>query len=235
MHSGSLIKLLPAMSESFSSEGKHFNTAVTLIGAGKFTYKDIDEATEVAPAIVCADGGANRAMALGHIPDLVVGDLDSIFMTISERLEGKLVKIEDQSTTDFEKCLSYVTAPLFICIGFCGGRIDHELDALATLATYDRHPAIMVTPEQVCFRAPAHLVLRVPLHTTVSLFPFNAVKARSKGLEWPVDDHELHPSGMIGTSNRTVSPSLELWVDRGNLLVILPRSELMTVVDTIKR
>ena len=30
------------------------------------------------PFIVCADGGANKARKLGIVPDLIIGDLDSV-------------------------------------------------------------------------------------------------------------------------------------------------------------
>ncbi len=212
---------------------KEYGSAVTLLGGGEFSARDLREAIDIAPVLVCADGAANDASELGLEPDLIVGDLDSISTAVRERFPEKLVRIDDQDTTDFDKCLSRVAAPLLVCIGFTGFRLDHELAALASLAKYTTHPALLVTRYEVCFRVPRTLEMQIPENTTVSLFPFSSVSARSKGLKWPLDGLELHPSGMIGTSNLTTGPWLEIRVDQGNLLIMLPRSELQTVVQVL--
>ena len=223
------------MSERAAIRNREYRSAVTILGAGDFSESDLQAAIEWAPVLVCADGAANRALELGLEPDLVVGDLDSISTEARERFSEKLVRIADQGSTDFDKCLSCVVAPLIVCVGFTGSRLDHQLAALASLARYATHPALMVTRREICFRVPASLDMPVPPNTTVSLFPFGRVKARSKGLKWSLDDLELHPSGTIGTSNVTTSSWLEIKVEHGNLLIILPRSELEGVIRVLSR
>ena len=223
------------MSEGAAIRKREYRSAVTILGAGDFSEGDLWAAIELAPVLVCADGAANRALELGLEPDLVIGDLDSISTEARERLSGSLVHITDQGSTDFDKCLSCVVAPLIVCVGFTGFRLDHQLAALASLARFATHPALMVTPREVCFRAPASLDMPVPRKTTVSLFPFGRVSARSKGLKWPLDGLELHPSGTIGTSNVTTSSRLEIQVEHGNLLVILPRRELEAVMQVLSQ
>lgn len=212
---------------------REYRSAVTLLGGGDFSARDLRAAIDIAPVLVCADGAANDASELGLEPDLIVGDLDSISTEVREKFPEKLVRIDDQDTTDFDKCLSLVAAPLIVCIGFTGFRLDHELAALASLAKHTTNPVLLITRYEVCFRAPRTLEMPIPENTTVSLFPFSSVSARSKGLKWPLDGHELHPSGMIGTSNLTTAPWLEIRVDQGNLLIMLPRSELRTVVHVL--
>ena len=51
---------------------------VTVIGGGATSPYDLQTALAVAPTLVAADGGADRALALGQPPDWVIGDLDSI-------------------------------------------------------------------------------------------------------------------------------------------------------------
>ncbi len=213
---------------------KEYRSAVTLLGGGDFSARDIRDAIDIAPVLVCADGAANDAFELGLEPDLIVGDLDSISTEVRERFPEKLVRIDDQDTTDFDKCLSHVAAPLTVCIGFTGFRLDHELAALASLAKYTNHPVLLIARHEVSFRVPPTLEMPIPENTTVSLFPFSSVSARSKGLKWPLDGLELHPSGMIGTSNLTTARCLEITVDHGNLLIMLPRSELQTVVQVLR-
>ena len=42
---------------------------VTVIGGGMVTPADLSVALSVAPLLVAADGGADRALALGHAPE----------------------------------------------------------------------------------------------------------------------------------------------------------------------
>ncbi len=223
------------MSGSVAIRKREYRTAVTILGAGDFAESELRAAVELAPVLVCADGAANRALELGLEPDLVVGDLDSISTEARERFSVNLVHMTDQDSTDFDKCLSIVAAPLIVCVGFTGFRLDHQLAALASLARFATHPALIMTPREVCFRVPASLGMPVPRRTTVSLFPFGRVSARSKGLKWPLDGLELHPSGTIGTSNVTTSSRLEIQVEHGNLLIMLPRSELEAVIQVLSQ
>ena len=213
---------------------KEYRSAVTLLGGGDFFSRDLRDAIDIAPVLVCADGAANDVSEQGLEPDLIVGDLDSISTEVRERFPEKLVRIDDQDTTDFDKCLSHVAAPLIVCIGFTGFRLDHELAALASLAKYTSHPALLITRYEICFRVPQTLEMQIPESTTVSVFPFSSVSARSKGLKWPLDGLKLHPSGIIGTSNLTTGPRLEIRVDQGNLLIMLPRSELQKVAQALR-
>jgi thiamine pyrophosphokinase len=44
--------------------------------------------------------------------------------------------LPEQDTTDFEKCLYSVAAPLLLGVGFLGGRADHHLAAMNVLVRY---------------------------------------------------------------------------------------------------
>ena len=51
---------------------------VTLVGGGDPRPEGIEEALKYAPTLIAADGGADRALALGFRPEAVIGDLDSL-------------------------------------------------------------------------------------------------------------------------------------------------------------
>ncbi|KAK6813800.1 hypothetical protein RU639_010312 [Aspergillus parasiticus] len=74
-----------------------------------------------AKVTLCADGGANRfySMMKAHdresidLPDLIIGDLDSITpdtKTHYANLGVRIIHDEDQYSTDFTKCLNYLRA-----------------------------------------------------------------------------------------------------------------------------
>ncbi|HET6845720.1 MAG TPA: thiamine diphosphokinase, partial [Anaerolineales bacterium] len=91
--------------------------------------------------ILCADAGARHARALGLLPDLVVGDLDSLEPTDLQWLSENDVPVtqypRDKDRTDLELAIQHglEQAPeSIVIIGALGARLDHTLGNLALLA-----------------------------------------------------------------------------------------------------
>ncbi len=200
----------------------HSQLGVTLLGGGQSSASDVNEALTIAPVLVAADGGADRALALGHMPRAVIGDFDSI----SDEARGviapdRLHPIPEQDSTDFGKCLAHVRAPFYLALGFAGRRLDHTLSAFATLAACPAQRVVMIGDDDVVFLAPPDLELDLPGGTRLSLFPMGPVEGASVGLRWPIDGIAFAPSGRIGTSNEVTGPvRLSL---AGPMLVLVPR------------
>ena len=97
---------------------------VTLIGGGAVTAEDLSLALSLAPVLVAADGGADAAIALGHLPDRSIGDFDSLDAAARDAIPAeRLHRIAEQESTDFEKCLERIEAPLVIGVGYAQQRI----------------------------------------------------------------------------------------------------------------
>lgn len=203
---------------------------VTLLGGAPVTPDDLSLALTHAPVLVAADGGADQALAYGHQPEMVVGDLDSLSVGARNRLPN-IHHIPEQDSTDFEKALSRIQAPFIIAVGFAGARMDHMLAALSVMARRVGPPCVMLMPQEVSFLAPDHLELDLEKGTRVSLFPMGPVHGSSTGLRWPIDDIAFEPTGRVGTSNEATGP-IQLAI-RGAMLVMLPRCCLPQVIDTI--
>lgn len=201
-------------------------TGVTIIGGGTVTAEDAALARAHAPVIVAADGGAASALALGLMPDAVIGDLDSLPEATRAALPpGRIHRIAEQDSTDFEKCLSRIDAPFVLGIGLTGGRLDHTLAVLTAMMRPGPPPCLLLAAEEVAFRAPPELTLHLPPGTRFSLYPMGEVTGRSEGLRWPLDGLALSPATRVGTSNETAAPSQRLRLD-GPCLVLLPRAHL---------
>ena len=84
---------------------------VTLVGGGPVSPALMRLALARAPRIVGADGGADRILALGHMPEAVVGDFDSISSAARARLAGKLFPVAEQATTDFDQDVVFLCPP----------------------------------------------------------------------------------------------------------------------------
>lgn len=209
--------------------------AMTLAGGAPFSAETLRLALGVAPELVAADGGADRLRAFGAMPRAIIGDLDSLDMAETwQNSDVTMFKISEQETTDFEKCLYSLRAPLILGIGFLGGRVDHALAALNALVRYAEPPVVLLGPADLCFAAPADLALELPADTNVSLFPMAAVRAtRCAGLVWDVTGMDFAPNGKVGTSNRTTGGALRLAFDRPGMLITLPLDTLDQVARAL--
>ena len=204
-----------------------FETLVVLLGGANVARKQFNTVIDSKIKLICADGGANLALNYGVTPDLIVGDMDSF----TGSFKGKIIHLLEQDTTDFEKCLYTVEAPLYIGLGFLGGRVDHELAVLSTLVRYHDKSIILVGEQDICFCCPKALQLELPIGTRLSVFPMDDVKMGSSGLEWPLDGVHMSPTTQIGTSNRTTEDTVKLYTHEGHAIVILP----IECLDVVKR
>ncbi len=212
----------------------HSKRGVTILGDGEILPAVLDEALIHAPLLVAADGGAARALALGHDPAAVIGDLDSLDAATRAALPPERVHlITDQETTDFDKCLRSIRAPLLLAVGFTGARLDHEMAAFSTLLQHARRPCLLIGPEDVAFVAPLELRLALAPGTRVSLFPMGRVTGESRGLRWPIDGIRFAPGGRIGTSNEAVGREVALRLSARRMLVFLPRTALSAAIRAL--
>ena len=204
-----------------------FDETVTLLGHAEVRSPHLKTLVDSLAPLICADGGANTALEFGLTPAVVIGDMDSF----TGQFDGQVIHLPEQSTTDFEKCLYSVKAPLYMGFGFLGGRLDHDMQALSILVRYPNKAVILIGEQDICFCCPKTLEIELPKGTRVSVFPMSQTKMRSTGLKWPLDDLKLSPSTRTGTSNKASGKSVTLTVDQGNAVVILPFKH----IDAAKR
>jgi thiamine pyrophosphokinase len=208
---------------------------VTLAGGGPIAARDLAFALARAPLAVAADGGADRLLQLGVQPEAVIGDMDSISDAARAMIPpSRQHLVAEQVTTDFDKALRLIEAPLVLALGFAGARLDHGLAAMATLIARAERACILIGPKDLAFAAPPRLELVLTPGEPLSLFPMAKVTGRSKGLEWPIDGIGFAPDGMIGTSNRVTARRVVLEFDRRGMLVILPRRRLDAAIRALR-
>ncbi len=208
---------------------------VTLAGGGPINSRDLALALKRAPVAVAADGGADRLLQLGVTPDAVIGDMDSISEAARRAIpKARQHLVADQVTTDFDKALRLIEAPLVLALGFAGARLDHGLAAFSTLVNRAERRCLLIGPKDFAFAAPLRLEFDLVPGDAFSLFPMAPVTGTSVGLEWPIDGINFSPDGMIGTSNRVVARRVVLEFDRPGMLVILPRRRLDAAIRALR-
>ncbi len=193
-----------------------FAAGVTLVGGGALDRETFEQARALAPHVVAADGGANALSLWGEGAEAVIGDMDSVEDLPRWRETSRVVHIAEQDTTDLEKCLYSVEAPLFVGVGFTGRRFDHTLAALHALLRRRDRRVVLIGAEDVIFLCPPRWRARLAPGARVSFFPLAPVSGlASAGLRWPVDGLDFAAGARIGTSNEAeeaeVSASFSDW------------------------
>lgn len=206
---------------------------ITLVGGGDVAPDDLKMALGRSDLLVAADGGARAALAAGHVPDAVIGDMDSLDPETRAAIpQDRLFPIREQDSTDFDKALRSVSTPLVLGIGFLGGRVDHQLATFNALIRHADRTCVLIGAREIILHAPPSLTLSPEPGSVVSLFPLAHVSGRSRGLEWPLDDIAFSPDGMVGTSNRSLSET-HIEMDAPGMLLILPRDSLDQVMRSL--
>ncbi|WP_114964622.1 thiamine diphosphokinase [Alkalilacustris brevis] len=212
------------------------NCGVTLAGAGDIRRETLEAALSLAPRLVAADGGADHLLAMGHEPECVIGDLDSLSPAAWARLgPGRLHRITEQDTTDFDKALRSIAAPFVLAVGFTGNRLDHTLGMFNVLVRHGARRCVALGVHDLCFVAPRELALRLAPGTRLSLFPMGEVHGHSQGLRWPLDGVRFAPGGMVGISNMVDdSGAVQLSLSAEAMLVLLPAAALEDALAALR-
>jgi thiamine pyrophosphokinase len=205
---------------------------VTLLAGGPVLVRDLRAAMAHAPLVVAADGGADRALALGVRPAAVIGDMDSITPATRAQLRDVLHPVPEQESTDFDKALRNIRAPFVLALGCLGGRVDHELAVLSVLVRRQSLPCVLIGRDDVVFAAPPVLDIDMQAGDRFSLFPMAQVTGQSEGLKWPIAGLGFAPDARGGTSNEALGP-VRLQMDAPGMLVILPRNRLGVALQAL--
>ncbi len=206
---------------------------IALIGGANVDSQVLKRALALAGPVIAADGGADWALNHGVTPDAVIGDMDSISDTAKAVIPAdRLHPSDDQDTTDFDKCLGAVEAPLIIGAGFTGERQDHQLACYNTLVRFPAQRCVLLGQDELVFLAPPTLRLALQPGCRVSLFPFGAVEGVSDGLEWEIGGLNFAPDGRAGTSNRAKGP-VQMSFTAPKMLMLLSAETLHVVVQAL--
>jgi thiamine pyrophosphokinase len=183
--------------------------------------------------IVGADGGAARALALGLVPDLVIGDLDSLPTGQRRALEARgcrfLAHPRAKDETDLELALTYAAeqdAGEIVILGALGGRLDHTLSNLLLLALPQlagRSVRIVDGRDTaLLLRGGEEVLLEGQPGDLVSLLPLrgDAVGVTASGLAWPLRGDTLRFAFSRGVSNQMTGTEAAIRLEQGLLLVV---------------
>lgn len=215
-----------------------FATPVIVVGRGNVNKLQLQEFVALGYPVIGADGAADELITSGIEVTAIVGDLDSIADKSTYGAQTVLIEIDEQETIDFEKCLCAIDAPLFICFGMLGKRVDQTLAAFHTIGrqALQKH-IILVDDIDVVYGAVGDFTIDLPLNIRFSIYPLKPIKfERSTGLAFPLDNLKLEVAKRIGTSNCVSDDVVKLKTANGYnnpYLIILPKAHLPVLVDLV--
>ena len=147
--------------------------------------------------IIAVDGSANKLFDLEIIPDVIIGDLDSLQNINNKNIE--LVKTPNQNKTDFRKTLEWCIEKNILNIsifGISGESEDHFLGNYYTLSDFG---------EKISWKAFTDFSVISPCTGNKKFESFKGQKVslfcmkgsstvNSENLEYPLQSYHLKPS-----------------------------------------
>ena len=226
--------------------GRPANSYAVLILNQSINGNALDAVIENATFLVCADAGADRLRKYedasknglrSRLPDVIVGDLDSLTSETEDYYSTKGVKIvrdPDQYGTDFTKALKWIRNAAHeqlhdssldvVVIGGLGGRVDqgfsqvHHLYMAANDETLLKGRMFLLSEQSLSFvlEVGKNIVLLEPgyFEENVGIIPVvGPIKITIHGFEWDVTDWPTEFGGQMSTSNHIRSDKLEISFD----------------------
>lgn len=177
------------------------------------------------PLLLAADGGADHLAALGLLPDLLLGDGDSLRGNFPE-----VERISFQAEKDFsdgEAALAYAlrhTTGRVLLLGALGGRLDHLLFniqlPLGQPGGVER--VLLSGPGMEAAYSRGHARVEGQAGDSLSLVPLSE-KVEGiclQGLYYPLENYDLYPGSSRTLSN--VLTGTQAWVlHRSGLLLLV--------------
>ena len=180
--------------------------------------------------VIAVDSGFDNSRILGILPDIVIGDLDSISANGLETVEKQSIQIisfpEDKDKSDLELAILHAsrscTSVTIVDSG--AGRVDHLWGVFSAMAST---VASMISCKAFVGSSFIKVVrddyvVQQLANNLVSIFPFGGVAegVTLSGFRWNLKHETLNPGSTRGLSNEIVEGLGNISVQKGVLFVM---------------
>ena len=161
-----------------------------------------------APYVVCCDGGADEYIAKGHLPDVIIGDGDSLSEENRLKYANLLHHNPDQETNDQTKAVQFLLSEgkkRIAIIGATGKREDHTIGNISLLMEY-AHMGVnarIFTDYGVFIPCKDICTFECRKGQAVSIFNFTGRNFKAEGLEYPLYDFTTWWQGTLNVCTDT--------------------------------
>lgn len=186
--------------------------------------------TSLSVPICAADGAANYLMQHGIIPTLVVGDLDSLAVSLPNSVEK--IRILEQDRCDYEKTLTVMAERAYLpclIVGLSGGDLDHILHNISIfMQGNNRFWAPPIYGFVLRMGEAVELQLQQP--GKISLLGLPHAVVDSRGLQWELQDYVMHFPGKTSCLNQARQKDVSIAVKEGQVLVLVHHGQELPAV-----
>lgn len=199
-----------------------------IFGSGEIT----DYSAYNVPAdayIIAADGGYSHVKRLGLVPDLLLGDFDSLTDEMPKNCRIMTVPAEKDDT---DMMLAVKTAlnegyeNMILCGGL-GGRLDHTIANIQTLEYIAKHKVNgMIYSERntILLQQKGCRSYKKQEGVYFSLFALTeTAEVTTRGTKYNLTDYKLTRDFPLGVSNEIVEEYADVEVKSGILLVLFSK------------
>lgn len=200
--------------------------AVIICGGSIENYDYISSFIKADDTIICADGGYDHAVKMSIVPDIVLGDMDSV------KADYTAVRFEkfpvEKDWTDSELAVNYVIKNGFdevIMLGSTGTRADHTMSNIFMLKKFSENniSAVIIDDNNMIYMPEKGMKLYGEKGDTVSVIPIgnDVTGYTTKGMYYEAKDITLGFGKTIGNSNVMLSAECEISWKTGNAIVVI--------------
>lgn len=180
--------------------------------------------------IICADGGLRYAKQAGIRPDLLVGDQDSFTEGFPEGIPALICRPEKDDSDMMLAVKEGISRGYqeFVLLGATGGRFDHTLANLQTVAygleqgvfvtMADRYNLISMLREDTIF-----LPRMDGCYLSVFSYTPSCEGVTLSGVKYPLSGAKLTNWFPLGLSNEILAQSAQITVEKGTLVVVVSK------------
>jgi thiamine pyrophosphokinase len=185
-----------------------------------------------ADLVVAADGGARYALAAGIVPDLVVGDMDSLGEDLALEVERRGASLErhparkdmmDGHLAVLAAGERGVSSADFLCAaGEKPGAVFAVPHILLAAERIGMRSAVVADWGRMFVIEGRPRVVAGSARDSVSIFPLSgpATGVTLEGMSYPLEDADLYPGDTLGFHNELIGTEARVSVERGALLVV---------------
>jgi len=172
--------------------------------------------------IIATDGSYDKIAKLNIVPDIIIGDLDSI-SSIPKNI--RIIKKTNQNGSDFEKALIWLKRNNYSeisIVGITGGRTDHLFINFALVYKYfqELNLTIYANNEIIRILTPDKYMINGEKNDLFSILALPKVKNLIiKGAKYSINEKEFE-IGSQGLSNEFLSNNIEISFTSGLIAFI---------------
>jgi thiamine pyrophosphokinase len=187
---------------------------------------------ERADLVVAADGGARYALESGVVPDLIVGDMDSLGEDLAREVErrGACLERHPVRKDKMDGHLAVLaarergaTAAHLLCA--VGGRLGALFAVTHILLAAERiglHSSVVADRVRMFVVEAGSRKVEGASQDSISIFPMSgpAAGVTIEGMEYPLQNATLEPGDTLGFHNELIGTQARVSVGEGALLVV---------------